>query len=132
MIEKILTRKVQMQQIYRKILVFIFGEKMNIAILGAGNIGGTLGGKWSTAGHESQFGVRDANSSKTLSALRQAGARRQCLLQKPSHLRRLSSFRLRGKLSLNWRLPTQRIWMVRSLWMRPIILRDRSSTTCLR
>ncbi len=47
-------------------------EKMNIAILGAGNIGGTLGGKWITAGHKIQFGVRDSNSPKTLSALRQA------------------------------------------------------------
>jgi predicted dinucleotide-binding enzyme len=45
---------------------------MKIAILGAGNIGGTLGGKWLAAGHEIQFGVRDATSQKTLSALEQA------------------------------------------------------------
>ena len=45
---------------------------MKIAILGAGNIGGTLGGKWLAAGHEVAFGVRDANSPKTLSALGKA------------------------------------------------------------
>jgi predicted dinucleotide-binding enzyme len=33
--------------------------KMNIAILGAGRIGGTLGKKWATAGHNVRFGVRD-------------------------------------------------------------------------
>jgi predicted dinucleotide-binding enzyme len=32
---------------------------MNIAILGAGRIGGTLGKKWAAAGHTICFGVRD-------------------------------------------------------------------------
>ena len=32
---------------------------MKIAVLGAGNIGGTLGKKWLAAGHEVVFGVRD-------------------------------------------------------------------------
>ena len=45
---------------------------MKIAILGAGNIGGTLGSKWATAGHDILFGVRDVNSPKTSSALGQA------------------------------------------------------------
>jgi predicted dinucleotide-binding enzyme len=45
---------------------------MKIAILGAGNIGGTLGGKWATAGHDILFGVRDVNSPKTNSVLGQA------------------------------------------------------------
>jgi 8-hydroxy-5-deazaflavin:NADPH oxidoreductase len=45
---------------------------MRIAILGAGNIGGTLGGSWIKAGHEVVYGVRDVNSSKTASALKQA------------------------------------------------------------
>jgi hypothetical protein len=44
---------------------------MKIGIIGAGNIGGTLGGKWVMAGHTVTFGVRDANSPKT-QALRQA------------------------------------------------------------
>lgn len=49
---------------------------MKIAILGAGNIGGTLGGKWLKAGHEVLFGVRDVQSPKTITALNQAvGAR---------------------------------------------------------
>ncbi len=45
---------------------------MKIAILGAGNIGGTLGGKWLQAGHTVCFGVRGPNSPKTLAALEQA------------------------------------------------------------
>jgi predicted dinucleotide-binding enzyme len=32
---------------------------MRIAIIGAGNIGGTLGGKWSQAGHDVVYGVRN-------------------------------------------------------------------------
>jgi len=34
---------------------------LNIAVLGAGNIGGTLGRKWSVAGHKVAFGVNDPN-----------------------------------------------------------------------
>ena len=44
---------------------------MKIGILGAGNIGGTLGRKWLTAGHTIVFGVRDLNSPKTISTLNQ-------------------------------------------------------------
>jgi hypothetical protein len=46
---------------------------MNIAIIGAGNIGGTLGKKWKVMGHEIIFGVRDTQSSKVLSALAAIG-----------------------------------------------------------
>jgi predicted dinucleotide-binding enzyme len=35
---------------------------MKIAVLGTGNIGGTLGKKWIQAGHTVKFGVRDMNS----------------------------------------------------------------------
>lgn len=45
---------------------------MKISILGAGNIGGTLGKKWLASGHEVIFGVRDANSPKTLQVLESA------------------------------------------------------------
>jgi len=45
---------------------------MKIGILGAGNMGGTLGSKWFTAGHTIVFGVRDLNSPKTISTLNQA------------------------------------------------------------
>jgi predicted dinucleotide-binding enzyme len=34
-------------------------RKLKIAVLGAGNIGGTLGKKWSAAGHKVYFGVND-------------------------------------------------------------------------
>jgi predicted dinucleotide-binding enzyme len=36
-------------------------EKLNIAVLGAGNIGGTIGRKWAQAGHQVTFGVNDPN-----------------------------------------------------------------------
>src|SRR5436305_1013497 len=34
---------------------------LHIAVLGAGNIGGTLGRKWGAAGHKVAFGVNDPN-----------------------------------------------------------------------
>ena len=32
---------------------------MKIAVIGAGHIGGTIGGKWEAAGHEVVYGLRD-------------------------------------------------------------------------
>jgi 8-hydroxy-5-deazaflavin:NADPH oxidoreductase len=42
---------------------------LTIAVLGAGNIGGTLGKKWSLAGHHVRFGVNDP-TGKNAQALR--------------------------------------------------------------
>jgi predicted dinucleotide-binding enzyme len=42
---------------------------MKIGVLGSGNIGGTLGGKWAKAGHKVVFGVRDVNSPKVQTLL---------------------------------------------------------------
>lgn len=42
---------------------------LTIAVLGAGNIGGTLGRKWCAAGHQVAFGVSDPNG-KNAQALR--------------------------------------------------------------
>lgn len=44
---------------------------MNIAIIGTGNVGGTLAGKWSQKGHQIFLGVRDRNNfkGKALTAL---------------------------------------------------------------
>ena len=42
---------------------------MKIAVLGAGNIGGTIGKKWAAAGHDVVFGVRDVNSPKVRALL---------------------------------------------------------------
>jgi len=42
---------------------------MKIAVIGSGNIGGTLGAKWAAAGHAVSFGVRDPHSPKTKAAL---------------------------------------------------------------
>jgi len=44
-------------------------EKLAIAVLGAGNIGGTLGKKWAAAGHQVSFGVNDL-AGKNAQALR--------------------------------------------------------------
>jgi 8-hydroxy-5-deazaflavin:NADPH oxidoreductase len=38
---------------------------MKIAIIGAGNVGGSLGRAWAFKGHEVVFGVRDATGPKT-------------------------------------------------------------------
>jgi len=43
---------------------------MNIAILGAGRIGTTIGLKWSAAGHQVRFGVRDPGSTRANEVLR--------------------------------------------------------------
>jgi len=42
---------------------------MKIGIIGAGNIGGSLGKVWGVKGHEIVYGVRDAGSPKTQKAL---------------------------------------------------------------
>ncbi len=47
---------------------------VKIAVLGSGDIGGTLGANWLVAGHQVAFGVRDAASAKARSALAKAGA----------------------------------------------------------
>ena len=38
--------------------------RLRVAVLGAGNIGKTLGRKWVAAGHNVTFGVRDPNDAK--------------------------------------------------------------------
>jgi 8-hydroxy-5-deazaflavin:NADPH oxidoreductase len=35
---------------------------MRVAVIGAGRIGGTIGGKWEAAGHEVVYGLRDPSS----------------------------------------------------------------------
>jgi predicted dinucleotide-binding enzyme len=42
---------------------------MRIAIIGAGNVGGSLGAAFAAVGHEVVFGVRDPGSRKTATAL---------------------------------------------------------------
>lgn len=46
---------------------------MKIGIIGAGNVGGTLGGRWAKNGHEVIFGVRDPKSAKTQALLNTVG-----------------------------------------------------------
>jgi predicted dinucleotide-binding enzyme len=48
---------------------------MNIAIIGAGNVGGTLGRRWATLGHDIVFGVRDPAREKYVSLVSQTGGR---------------------------------------------------------
>jgi predicted dinucleotide-binding enzyme len=46
---------------------------MNIGILGSGNIGVTLGGRWAKVGHNVVFGSRDPKSQKLRELVRQCG-----------------------------------------------------------
>jgi 8-hydroxy-5-deazaflavin:NADPH oxidoreductase len=50
-------------------------EAMKIAIIGAGNVGGTLGRAWVKAGQEVMFGVRDPSSPKVAALLATTGGR---------------------------------------------------------
>ena len=50
---------------------------MKIAVIGSGNIGGTLGAAWANAGHQVTFGARDPQSPKARAALGAAGATAQ-------------------------------------------------------
>ena len=47
---------------------------MKIAILGAGNVGGTLGKGWVNKGHQVFFGVRQPNDEKTQNLLQDIGS----------------------------------------------------------
>jgi len=46
---------------------------MKLGIIGAGNVGGTLGTRWAQAGHKVVFGVNDPTSEKVAGVLGKAG-----------------------------------------------------------
>ena len=46
---------------------------MQIAIIGAGNVGGALGSNWAHQGHDIVFGVRDPKAEKTQSLIKSIG-----------------------------------------------------------
>src|SRR5262245_62174231 len=48
-------------------------QVMDIAVIGAGNVGGTLGARWAQNGHRVVFGVRDVDDPKRLELLKRAG-----------------------------------------------------------
>jgi len=48
-------------------------EKLKIAVLGAGNIGGTLGRKWVSTGYQVAFGVSDPNGKHAQALHRELG-----------------------------------------------------------
>ena len=48
---------------------------IRVAVLGAGNIGGTLGRKWVAAGHDVTFGVRDPHDARAQALRTEAGER---------------------------------------------------------
>lgn len=50
---------------------------MNIAILGAGNVGGALGKLWAAQGHRVTFGVPDPTGAKTQSLVKSIGGQVQ-------------------------------------------------------
>lgn len=45
---------------------------MKIAVIGAGKIGGTIGGKWEAAGHEVIYGLREPGKKKGARSIAQA------------------------------------------------------------
>lgn len=47
---------------------------MNIGIIGAGNVGGTLGKRWAAAGHHIKFGVRKPSDEKITALLKECGS----------------------------------------------------------
>jgi 8-hydroxy-5-deazaflavin:NADPH oxidoreductase len=48
---------------------------MRIAIVGAGNVGGTLGTAWAARGHDVVFGVREPDAPRTKALVQRAGSR---------------------------------------------------------
>lgn len=54
---------------------------MNIGIIGAGKVGGTLGTRWARNGHNVAFGVRDPNSAEVRELVRKAGSGTATTLQ---------------------------------------------------
>ncbi len=46
---------------------------MKIAVIGAGNVGGTLGKRWAKAGQEVAFGVRDPGDARIAALVRESG-----------------------------------------------------------
>jgi 8-hydroxy-5-deazaflavin:NADPH oxidoreductase len=46
---------------------------MKIAVIGAGNVGGTLGRRWAVAGHEVAFGARDPAEARLAALVRESG-----------------------------------------------------------
>ena len=46
---------------------------MKIAVIGSGNVGGTLGSSWAKFGHEVTFGVRSSDSEKVQNLLKSIG-----------------------------------------------------------
>jgi predicted dinucleotide-binding enzyme len=50
-------------------------EPLTIAVLGAGHIGGTLGKKWITAGHQVRFGVNDPKGNNAQAVRAETGDR---------------------------------------------------------
>ena len=55
---------------------------MRIAIIGAGNVGGTLGKMWAARGHEVAFGVRSPNDAKVQTLVTVTGQRARAVSMK--------------------------------------------------
>jgi len=47
---------------------------MDIAVIGAGNVGGTLGTRWAQNGHRVAFGVRNVRDPKSQQLVKGAGS----------------------------------------------------------
>ncbi len=54
---------------------------MKIAVIGSGNVGGTLGKRWAILGHDVIFGTRDPSAEKIQALLAEAGANAKAAIQ---------------------------------------------------
>jgi predicted dinucleotide-binding enzyme len=70
---------------------------MKLGILGAGNVGGTLGKQWAARGHDVRFGVRDPKDAKLQALLKEIGPKAVA-----SSLREAASFGEVIVLALPW------------------------------
>ena len=64
---------------------------MKIAVIGKGNIGRTLGGKWVAAGHDVVYGVRSPGAAGTASITDAVAAAEVVVLAVPGARRRTCS-----------------------------------------
>src|SRR4051794_41957844 len=59
------------------------GGSMRIAVIGAGNIGGTLGGTWAEGGHDVTYGVRSPRAPGTTAVANAVSGARGVVLARP-------------------------------------------------
>lgn len=90
---------------------------MKIGILGAGNIGGTLGKLWAARGHDILFAVRDPESEKVKTLLSESGT-----TARAGTLQEAASFGEVVLLSVHWKNVPEVLEAVRDLTAGKILI----------